>query len=292
MSEKENKQEQIDKAEVKAEMSEVTLGETAVTEFRAQASVDIGVGGDMANTKGGDVAGGEAGKNTAGGVTAGETAAADGAGVGNAGAASEPKKVKKTEKNTMKKDEPKLAKTLKLGKDAKKFAGRERSKAPASRREESEFDKKLVDVRRVAKVVTGGRTLRFSALVVVGNKKGQVGIGIGKAAEVPEAIEKATDKAKRSLIEVPIAGRTIPHEVTGHHGSSKVIMMPSKEGNGVIAGGAARAVLELSGIKDITAKIHGSSNKINCVRATIKGLNALRTKEQIAALRGKTAEEI
>lgn len=207
-------------------------------------------------------------------------------------AKAEPAKAKKTEKSTIKTEAAKLSKTLKLGKDAKKFAGRERNKAPSAKKDDNEFDKKLVEVRRVAKVVKGGRTLRFSALVVVGNKKGQVGIGLGKAAEVPEAIEKATNKAKRSLIEVPIVGRTIPHETIGHHGSSKVIMLPSKEGNGIIAGGAARAVLELSGIKDITAKIHGSSNKINCVRATIKGLSTLRTREQISALRGKSAEEL
>ena len=165
-------------------------------------------------------------------------------------------------------------------------------KKPATRREDSEFDKKLVDVRRVTKVVKGGKTMRFSALVVVGNKKGLVGIGIGKAAEVPEAIEKASAKAKQSLISVPMNGTTIPHEIIGKFGTSSVLMLPAKEGSGVIAGGSARAVLELTGIKDITAKIHGSNNKINCVKATLEGLKQLRTKEQVAALRGKSVEEI
>lgn len=170
----------------------------------------------------------------------------------------------------------------------KKFGDRKN----APRREESEFDKKLVDVRRVAKVVKGGRTLRFSALVVVGNKKGLVGVGNGKAAEVPEAIEKATAAAKKNLISVPIVGTTIPHDIIGKFSTSKVVMLPAKEGTGVIAGGSARAVVELAGIKDITTKIHGSNNKINCVKATIEGLKALRTREQVAALRGKAPEEI
>ena len=154
------------------------------------------------------------------------------------------------------------------------------------------FDKKLVEVRRVVKVVKGGRTLRFSALVVVGNKKGQIGYGIGKAAEVSVAVEKATQSAKKNLITVPIVDGTIPHEVVGKFSSTSIIMLPSKQGTGIIAGGAARAVLELSGIKDITAKNHGSTNKINGVKATFKGLLSLRTKEQIAELRGKSVEEI
>ena len=154
------------------------------------------------------------------------------------------------------------------------------------------FDKKLVEVRRVVKVVKGGRTLRFSALVVVGNKNCQVGYGIGKAAEVSVAVEKATQSAKRNLINVPIVNGTIPHEVIGKYSSTSIIMLPSKQGTGIIAGGAARAVLELSGIKDITAKNHGSTNKINGVKATIQGLLSLRTKEQIAELRGKSVEEI
>ncbi len=175
---------------------------------------------------------------------------------------------------------------------AKKEMQKENVKKPVTRREDSEFDKKLVEVRRVAKVVKGGRTLRFSALVVVGNKKGLVGVGIGKSAEVPEAIEKATASAKKHLISVPIVGTTIPHNVVGKYGSTSVLMLPANEGTGVIAGGSARAVVELAGIRDITTKTHGSNNKINCVKATLEGLKALRTREQVAALRGKAPEEI
>ena len=155
-----------------------------------------------------------------------------------------------------------------------------------------DIKERVVSLNRVAKVVKGGRTLRFSALVVVGNRKGLVGVGIGKSAEVPEAIEKATAAAKKNLISVPIVGTTIPHSVTGKFGSSSVLMLPAKEGTGVIAGGSARAVIELAGIKDITTKKHGSNNKINGVKATLEGLKALRTREQIAALRGKAPEEI
>ena len=158
--------------------------------------------------------------------------------------------------------------------------------------EKTDLVEKLVHVNRVAKTVKGGRTMRFSALVVVGNKKGSVGIGMGKAGEVPEAIEKATDAAKKNLITVPMVGTTIPHSVTGKYGSSSVLMMPAKEGTGVIAGGSARAVIELAGIRDITTKRHGSNNKINGVKATLEGLKSLRTREQVAALRGKAPEEI
>lgn len=199
--------------------------------------------------------------------------------------AKEPAKAVKTEKVTMKTSAP-VEKH-----DGKKF-DRKRPDRPSSRREDSEFDKKLVEVRRVAKVVKGGRTMRFSALVVVGNKKGLVGVACGKANEVPEAVEKATAKAKRSLISVPIVGTTIPHKVIGRFSSSRVLMFPAPEGKGVIAGGSARAVLELAGVKDIVAKAHGSNNKINGVKATIDGLKQLKTREEIAALRGKKPEEI
>ena len=154
------------------------------------------------------------------------------------------------------------------------------------------FDKVLVEVRRVTKVVKGGRTLRMSALVIVGNKKGHIGFGLGKAIETNDAIEKATQQAKKNLITVPIVNNTIPHEVVGKYSATSILMLPSKEGTGIIAGGAARSVLELTGIKNITAKKHGSNNKINVVRATFEGLKALRTAEQIAELRGKTVEEI
>ena len=134
--------------------------------------------------------------------------------------------------------------------------------------------------------------MRFSALVVVGNKNGLVGMGIGKANEVPEAVEKATAAAKKNLISVPIVGTTIPHDIIGKYGSSSVHMFSAPQGTGVIAGGSARAVIELAGIKDIVTKSHGSNNKINGVRATIEGLKLLRTREEIAALRGKSVEEI
>jgi small subunit ribosomal protein S5 len=160
------------------------------------------------------------------------------------------------------------------------------------RREEDGFDKNLVAVRRVTKVVKGGRTLRFSAVVVVGDHKGNVGMGIGKAKEVPVAIDKATMAAKKDMKPINIVNGTIPHEITGKYGTSKILMLPAKPGSGIIAGGGARAVLELAGVQDIVTKIHGSTNKINSVRATLNGLRAVRTKEQIAALRGKSVEEI
>ena len=151
---------------------------------------------------------------------------------------------------------------------------------------------KLVDVNRITKVVKGGRNMRFSALVVAGDKSGKVGVGTGKAAEVPNAIDKATMSAKKHMVSIPLEGTTIPHEVVGKFGTSMVKLLPAKEGTGVIAGGSVRPVVELCGIKDITAKTYGSRNKINCVRATLDGLMQLRSKEEIAALRGKTIEEI
>ncbi|MGN0748071.1 MAG: 30S ribosomal protein S5 [Christensenellales bacterium] len=160
------------------------------------------------------------------------------------------------------------------------------------KREDSEFDKTLVSVRRVTKVVKGGRTMRFSALVVIGDHKGTVGIGTGRAKEVPAAIDKATLQAKQNLKKINIVNGTIPHDVVGKYGTSKVLMLPAKQGSGVIAGGSARAVLELAGIKDIVTKIHGSTNKINCVRATLKGLQSLRTREEVALARGKSVDEI
>jgi len=158
--------------------------------------------------------------------------------------------------------------------------------------EKDEFDKKLLEVRRVTKVVKGGRTMRFAALVVVGDKKGRVGMGTAKAAEVPVAVEKATKAAKKNLVTVPVVNGTVPYETIGKFSTTRVIILPSKAGTGVIAGGAARAVFELAGYTDITSKIHGSTNKINTVRATLNALKDMRTAEQIAMLRGKSVEEL
>lgn len=196
------------------------------------------------------------------------------------------KKAGKVEKSTVKTYSPEKPASN------KKFDKKKAPEKPTTRREDSEFDKKLVEVRRVAKVVKGGRTMRFSALVVVGNHQGLVGVGGGKANEVPEAIEKATAAAKRNLISVPIVNTTIPHNVIGKFGASSVLMFPAPQGTGVIAGGSARAVVELAGIKDIVTKSHGSNNKINGVKATIEGLKLLRTKEEVAALRGKDVSEL
>ena len=151
---------------------------------------------------------------------------------------------------------------------------------------------KLVAVNRVAKTVKGGRTMRFAALVVVGDENGHVGAGIGKAVEIPEAIRKAEQDAKRHMIEVPVVGTTIPHEVLGQFGRGQVLLMPAEEGTGVLAGGHARAVIELAGIKDIRTKSHGSNNPINCVRATLTGLSELRTAEQVAKARGISVDQL
>lgn len=154
------------------------------------------------------------------------------------------------------------------------------------------FTSRLVAVNRITKVVKGGRNMRFSALVVVGDGKGSVGIGMAKATEVPEAIKKAELIARRSLIRVAMSGSTIPHETIGVFGKGSVLLKPAPEGTGVIAGTSVRAVVELAGIKNITTKAYGSRNPINCVKATLEGLKSLRTPEQVAQLRGKTVEEI
>ena len=159
-------------------------------------------------------------------------------------------------------------------------------------KEPSEFKERLVAINRVAKVVKGGKNFRFTALMVVGNENGKVGVGLGKASEIPEAVRKGVEDAKRHMIEVPIVGTTIPHQVEGKYGKGHVRMIPAEEGTGVIAGGPARAVLEMVGIHDIRTKSFGSNNPSNCVKATRNGLQQLRTVEQIAKLRGKTVDEI
>ena len=160
------------------------------------------------------------------------------------------------------------------------------------RREDTEFDKVPVAIRRVTKVVKGGRNMRFAALVVVGDRKSRVGMGTGKAGEVSIAIEKATQEAKKNLIEIKMVEGTIPHETTGTYSASNVLMFPAKKGTGIIAGGSARVVCELAGIKDIVTKIHGSRNKINCVKATLNGLMGLKTREEIASRRGISPDEV
>ena len=155
-----------------------------------------------------------------------------------------------------------------------------------------DLQEKVVAINRVAKVVKGGRTFRFSALVVVGDGAGHVGVGNGKAAEVPDAIKKAIDDAKKNVVEVPIVNDTIPHELIGNFGSGKVLLKPAGEGTGLIAGGAARSVLELAGYKNIRTKNLGSDNPRNAVYATLKALSEMKTVEMVAALRGKKVEEI
>ena len=156
-----------------------------------------------------------------------------------------------------------------------------------------ELEEQVVNIKRVTKVVKGGRNMRFAALVVVGDKNGHVGAGLGKAAEIPEAIHKGVEDAKKSLVEVPInENGSIPHDLTGKFGSASVLLKTSPEGTGIIAGGPARKVLELAGYKNIRTKSLGSNNKQNVVLATINGLQNLKTPEEVAKLRGKSVEEI
>ena len=159
-------------------------------------------------------------------------------------------------------------------------------------REPSEFVEKLVSLNRVSKTVKGGRVMKFAALMVVGDEKGRVGFGTGKAAEVPEAIRKGLEDAKKNMINISLSGTTIPHEVIGEFGAGRVLMKPAAEGTGIIAGGPVRAVMEAAGIKDIRSKCLRSNNPNNVVNATFEGLKALRTPEEVARTRGKSVEEI
>ena len=155
-----------------------------------------------------------------------------------------------------------------------------------------DIEEKVIDIRRVTKVVKGGRNFRFAALVVVGDRNGHVGIGTGKAMEVPEAIRKAVEDAKKNLITVPIVGTSVPHRIQGRYGAGNVLIMPAKEGTGVIAGGPVRDVLELAGLKDVRSKSLGTNNARNVVNATMQGLASLRKIEDVATLRGKKVEEL
>jgi small subunit ribosomal protein S5 len=157
---------------------------------------------------------------------------------------------------------------------------------------DSEWQEKVVQIRRVTKVVKGGKKMSFRAIVAVGNQKGQVGVGVGKAAEVIAAIQKAIADAKKSLVTVPMVGTTIPHQIVGKSDASRVLIKPASKGTGVIAGGAVRSVLELAGIHDILSKNLGASSPLNSARATIDGLRGLRSAEEVAAQRGKTVEEL
>ena len=163
---------------------------------------------------------------------------------------------------------------------------------PRFEREQSEYIEKVVSLNRVSKTVKGGRVMKFSALVVVGDGKGKVGYGLGKAAEVPEAIRKGLEAAKKNMITVTMSGSTIPHETVGEAGAGRVLMKPAAPGTGIIAGGAVRAVVEAAGIKDIRTKCLRSNTAVNVVAATFEGLKSLRTPEEVARTRGKSVDEI
>jgi small subunit ribosomal protein S5 len=178
--------------------------------------------------------------------------------------------------------------------DNKKALYRNANRKPKAKQDEAAggFQSKLIGIHRITKVVKGGRTLRFNAVVVMGNKNGTVAIGSAKAREVTVAIQKAENDAKKNFKNVPINGTTLPYQAIGKFGTSKVLLLPAKEGNGIIASGAVKAVLELAGYKDVTAKCYGSKNAMNVVKATLSAVAAMRTKEEIARLRDKEVDEI
>lgn len=166
-------------------------------------------------------------------------------------------------------------------------------KRPLREKKKDDFEDRTVAVNKVCKTVKGGRKLRFSSLIVAGDKKGRVGMGTGKAKEVPDGIKKAADRARKKTIVVPmVKGNTIPHSVIGRHGACRVFLRPAPEGTGIVAGGPVRAVLELAGIRNIYSKVYGSRTAINMVRATVNAIENLKTVEKVAALRGKTVNEI
>lgn len=177
-------------------------------------------------------------------------------------------------------------------KDFKKNRSFDKKRKFGKEKVDSEFDKRTIAVRRVTKVVKGGKKMHFSVTMVIGDKKGRVGVGSGKAADVTMATDKAYQNAKKHLVLIPVVEGTIPHEIWGKFGRSSVLLMPAPEGTGVDAGGPVRAIADLVGIKNIVSKSYGSRNKINVINATLNGLTSLKTKEQVAALRGKAVEEI
>ncbi len=168
----------------------------------------------------------------------------------------------------------------------------QRKPRPQTEDELNGFSSKLIGINRITKVVAGGRTLRFNAVVVMGNKNGTIAVGSGKAREVAEAIKKAEGDARKSYKTVAIDKTTIPHKAIGKFGTCRVLLLPAREGSGIIAGGSVKAVLELAGYKDITAKCYGSTNSMNVVKATMEAITSMRTREEVARLRGKTSEEI
>lgn len=199
--------------------------------------------------------------------------------------------VQNIEKTEVKKAAPAAPVTPSNPRERKPYRGR--SERGPRREREKQFQEKVISINRVSKTVKGGRRLRFSALVAIGDGKGLVGFGTGKANEVPDAIRKALEDAKKNLIRLSILeGDTIPHEITGKYGACSVFLKPAREGTGIVAGGPVRAMMELAGIKNIYSKVYGSRTSINIVRATMNGITSLKSPAKIAALRGKSVKDI